>query len=47
MGGISFAVQRIGDKLADIVQPEGNQYDLLHSRSDLADRAQRPHERMR
>ena len=47
MAGIPLAVQGIGDEPADIVEPEGRQHDLLHSRSGLADRLQRPHERVR
>ena len=47
MGGIPLAVQGIGDEPADIVEPEGRQHDLLHPRSGLADRLQRPHERVR
>ena len=44
---IPLAVQGIGDQPADIVEPEGRQHNLLHSRSGLADRVQRPRERVR
>src|SRR5713101_1708372 len=37
----------IGDELADIVEPERRQHDLLDPRSGLADRAQRPQKRVR
>src|ERR1700730_3046712 len=36
------AMQGIGDDPADIIEPEGRQYDLLDLRSGLADRRQRP-----
>ena len=42
-----LAMQGIGDEPADIVEPERRQHDFLHPRSGVADRRQRPHERMR
>jgi hypothetical protein len=46
-GGISLAVRRIGDQLVDMANPERRENDVLHSRSDLADRVQRLRERVR
>ena len=43
---LRLAMQGIGDELADIVEPEGRQHDLLHPRSGLADRLQRPQQRV-
>ena len=40
-------MQGIGDEPADIVEPERRQHDLLHPRSGLADRLQRPQQRVR
>ncbi len=40
-------MQGIGDQRADIVEPERRQHNLLDPRSSLADRLQRPHERVR
>src|SRR5438270_13711136 len=37
----------IGDELADIVESERRQHDLLHPRSDFADRLQHPRKRVR
>src|ERR1700692_1008800 len=40
-------MQRIGDELADIVESERRQLDLLDSRSGLADRIERAAKRVR
>src|SRR5208282_6650671 len=42
-----LAMQGIGDELADIVEPEGCQHDLMHPRISLADRLERPQKRVR
>ena len=39
-------MQSIGDEADDIVEPEGRQHDFLNPRSGLADRLQRPHQRV-
>ena len=44
---LRLAMHGIGDELADIVEPERRQHDLLHPRSGFADRLQRPQERVR
>ena len=44
---LRLAMQRVGDEPADIVEPERRQHDLLHPRSGLADRLQRPQQRVR
>ena len=44
---LRLAMQGIGDEPADIVEPEGRQHDLLHPRSGLADRLERPQKRVR
>jgi hypothetical protein len=39
-------MQGIGDKPSDIVEPKWRQHDLVHLRSGLADRLQRPQKRV-
>ena len=46
MGGVPIAVQRITDKLADSVEPERREDNFFHFHSGLADRTQRPRERV-
>ena len=40
-------MQSIGDKPADIVDSERRQHDLVHLRSGVADRLERPQKRVR
>jgi hypothetical protein len=44
---LRLAVQSIGDKPADIVDPERRQHDLVHLCSSFADRLERPQKRVR
>jgi hypothetical protein len=43
---LPHAMQSIGDEAEDIVEPEGRQHDFLNPRCGLADRLQRPHQRV-
>jgi len=45
-GGILLAMQRIGHKMAHIVEAEWRKYDFYHARSGLADCVKGTHQRM-
>src|SRR6202030_860682 len=47
MRALRLAMQSIGDKPSDIVEPKGCQHDLLDRRSGIANRVERPQKRVR
>src|SRR6202048_1380672 len=47
MRALRLAMQSIGDKPSDIVEPKGCQHDLLDRRSGIANRLERPQKRVR
>jgi hypothetical protein len=47
LGNLSLAVNRVCYQLPNIVRPERSNHDFLHAPASLADRFQRPNQRMR